>query len=163
MKELKHEMKIRLAKVEDLDQVLKVLNDVTLYLQKKGINQWSYPWSHEIIGNEIKNDHCYVLLLGERVIGTFFISNIDHLSELSIEPQSKYLSKIAILPEFQGNNLGSKIIDFACSFTQGLNKTLYLDCWAGNEKLKEFYSNNGLEYVGDFPEEDYFISIFKFS
>jgi uncharacterized protein (UPF0297 family) len=36
MKELKNEMKIRLAKVEDLDQVLKVLNDVTLDLQKKG-------------------------------------------------------------------------------------------------------------------------------
>jgi hypothetical protein len=44
-----------------------------------------------------------------------------------------------------------------------MNKTLYLDCWAGNEKLKEFYFNNGFEYVGDFPEEDYFISVFKFN
>jgi ribosomal protein S18 acetylase RimI-like enzyme len=116
MEALKNEMKIRLAKVEDLDQILKVLNDVTLYLQEKGINQWSYPWSHEIIENAIKNNYSYVLLLGEKVIGTFFISDIDILSELPIEPQSKYLSKIAILPEFQGKNLGSKIIDFACSF-----------------------------------------------
>jgi hypothetical protein len=38
MEALKNEMKIRLAKVEDLDQILKVLNDVTLYLQEKGIN-----------------------------------------------------------------------------------------------------------------------------
>jgi hypothetical protein len=38
MEALKNEMKIRLAKVKDLDQILKVLNDVTLYLQEKGIN-----------------------------------------------------------------------------------------------------------------------------
>jgi GNAT superfamily N-acetyltransferase len=156
-------MKIRLAKLEDLDQILKVFNDVTLDLQNKGINQWSYPWKPKIIENAIKSNHSYVLLLDEKVIGTFFISDVDSLSELSIEPQSEYLSKIAILPEFQGRNFGTKIIDFACSFAKGLNKTLYLDCWAGNEKLKEFYSNNGLEYVGDFPEEDYFISVFKFN
>jgi hypothetical protein len=48
-------MKIRLAKAEDLEQVLNVLNDVTLDLQKKGINQWSYPWNREIIENAIKN------------------------------------------------------------------------------------------------------------
>jgi ribosomal protein S18 acetylase RimI-like enzyme len=117
-------MKIRLAKAEDLEQVLNVLNDVTLDLQKKGINQWSYPWNREIIENAIKNNYCYVLLLGEKVIGTFCISDIDSLSELPIEPQSKYLSKIAILPEFQGKNLGCKIIEFACYFAQELNKTL---------------------------------------
>ncbi|MFF2796389.1 GNAT family N-acetyltransferase [Lysinibacillus xylanilyticus] len=98
----------------------------------------------------------------KKIIGTFCINEIDNINEFPVELNSKYLSQIAILPEFQGRNFGSSITQFACSFVKGLRKTLYLDCWAGNEKLKEFYSRNGLEYIGDFPEEDYYISIFKY-
>jgi hypothetical protein len=39
---------------------------------------------------------------------------------------------------------------------------LYLDCWAGNKKLRNFYSNAGFDFIGDFPEEDYMISVFKY-
>ncbi|WP_088012228.1 GNAT family N-acetyltransferase [Gottfriedia acidiceleris] len=39
--------------------------------------------------------------------------------------------------------------------------SIYLDCWAGNDKLKQFYQNYGLKQLGDFPENDYYISIFK--
>jgi len=155
-------MNIRLARLEDLQQITDVLNRVTLDLQQKNIYQWAYPWDSSEIEHAIKKQEGYVLLLDEKITGTFFISDIHSLSELSIEPGSKYLSKVAILPEFQGKSLGSKIIDFACSLAKNSRKTLYLDCWAGNEKLKAFYCNNGLEYRGDFPEEDYLISIFKY-
>lgn len=153
---------IRQAKIEDLQQVANVLNEVTLHLQAKEINQWNYPWDVNIVSDQIKNNNQYVLLHNEKIIGTFSISEIDQLSQLEIKPGSKYLSKIAILPEFQGQNLGSYVIKFAFSFAEQGNKTLYLDCWAGNEKLKSFYTKAGLQYIGDFPEEDYFISIFKY-
>lgn len=156
-------MEIRKARLSDSGFILHVLNKVTLDLQNKGIRQWTYPWNPKKIESSIKNNHTYVLLSGQKVIGTFYISNIDELSDLIIEPQSHYLSKIAILPEFQGKNMGSEIINFAFSYTKMLNKTLYLDCWAGNKKLKEYYTYHGLEYIGDFPENDYSISIFKFN
>lgn len=156
-------MKRRLAKLDDLQQLLYILNIATLDLQQKGIHQWDYPWDNNKIVNQIKNNFSYVLILDKKIIGTFCISEIDKTNEFSIEVKSKYLSQIAILPEFQGKNFGSSITQFACSFVKELKKTLYLDCWAGNEKLKEFYSRNGLEYIGDFPEEDYYISIFKYS
>ncbi|AVK86606.1 hypothetical protein C3943_25600 [Lysinibacillus sp. B2A1] len=95
-------------------------------------------------------------MLDKKIIGTFCISEIEKTNEFSVEAKSKYLSQIAILPEFQGKNFGSSITQFACSFVKELKKTIYLDCWAGNEKLKEFYLRNGLEYIGDFPEEDYY-------
>jgi GNAT superfamily N-acetyltransferase len=156
-------MHIRLAKLEDLQVVLYILNETTLNLQLKGIHQWGYPWDNTEIVNQIKNNHSYILLVDGIIIGTFCINDIDHINELSVDARSKYLSQISILPKFQGKNFGSAIIDFACSYVKGLNKTLYLDCWAGNKKLKEFYSRNGLECIGNFPEESYFISIFKYN
>lgn len=154
-------MEIRLAKIEDLLQIQAVLNETTLHLLRKGINQWTYPWSVDVIEIDLKKDYLYVLLNNHQIIGTFSISNINRLSELQIEPESKYLSKIAILPEFQGRRFGSFITNYAKSYVQDSNKSLYLDCWAGNEKLKDFYKSNGFIYIGDFPEKGYFISVFK--
>ncbi|QFF98974.1 GNAT family N-acetyltransferase [Psychrobacillus glaciei] len=156
-------MKIRLATSNDQQQMVNVLNKATLGLQAKGIYQWDYPWDINKIVTEIKNNYAYVLLLDEDIVGTFCIKDIDALSELTIDSKSNYLSQIAILPEYQGNNYGSEVTDFACSFAKEGNKTMYLDCWAGNKKLIDFYLNHGFEYLGDFPEEDYFISIFIFN
>lgn len=154
-------MIIKLAGINDLTQILEVLNKVTIALQNKNINQWSYPWDSEYIFNAIRKNNSYKLLHNENVIGTFFIEAIDKIGEYSVEPNSLYLSKIAIIPEYQGKSIGSKITDFACTSAQKLNKILYLDCWAGNIKLREFYSKNGFQYIGDFCEEDYLISIFR--
>jgi ribosomal protein S18 acetylase RimI-like enzyme len=153
---------IRLAQIEDLDQIRHLLNETTLQLKQKGIEQWDYPWDHQKIAKQISNGYVYVLLLNEEIIGSFCMNDIEKINDLTVEPKSIYLSQIAISPEYQGKNLGRTITDYTCSFVKKINKTLYLDCWAGNEKLKEFYSNNGLQYIGDFPEENYFISIFKY-
>lgn len=62
----------------------------------------------------------------------------------------------------QGKNIGSKIINYAFEFSRNLGKTLYLDCWAGNIKLKNFYSEAGFEYCADFQEEDHMVSVFRY-
>jgi len=48
-------------------------------------------------------------------VGTFCIKEINSLSDLTIDAKSNYLSQIAILPDYQGNNYGSEIMDFARS------------------------------------------------
>ncbi|MFC3771642.1 GNAT family N-acetyltransferase [Paenibacillus sp. GCM10012303] len=154
-------MMIRNVVIQEIDHVLKILNETTVHLISKGISQWSFPWEPEMIINEISSNHCFIVKVGEVICGVFFIRDIDCLNGVSIDPCSKYLSKIAISPEFQGMGYGSKILAFACTFAQDQNSTLYLDCWAGNDKLKAFYVNNGMEYLGDYPEESYFISVFR--
>ncbi|WP_342597937.1 GNAT family N-acetyltransferase [Psychrobacillus sp. FSL H8-0483] len=155
-------MLIKLAVKKDVELILEVLNKVTLHLHKRGINQWEYPWDSVHIKNGIEESNTYKLVVDDNVIGTFVIQTIDHLNKLTIRADSLYVGRIAILPEYQGRNIGSMIIDFANSFAHSKNQDMYLDCWAGNRKLKDFYLHNGLDYVGDFPVKDYWISIFKF-
>ncbi len=156
-------MRIRLATLNEQQQVLDVLNKVTLDLHRKGINQWDYPWHSNSCSIDIKKNYAYVLLIEDKIIGTFFIKDIDCLSDLKIYSKSKYLYQIAILPEYQRNKLGSVIMNFACSLATEVNKTIFLDCWSENDKLKKFYVNNGFENQGDFPEENYFITIYKYN
>lgn len=154
-------IQIRQANKSDLQELLHVLNEATLHLLQKEIHQWEYPWDEEKISTQLYNHGTYVLLEEKKIIGTFYITEINRINDLSVEQNSKYLSQIAILPAYQGRNYGSYIIEFACSLVGELNKAMYLDCWAGNKKLKAFYGRK-LEYVGDYPEEDYFISIFRY-
>jgi len=155
-------IQIRSAEIKDADSIVNILNKVTYHLYKKGINQWDYPWSYEKIEEDINSGDVYVISAEDLIIGTFSIKDIDNLASILIERDSKYLYRIAILPEHQGKNIGNKIINYSIEYSRKFNKSLYLDCWAGNEKLKSFYKNAGFDYLGDYPEEDYFISVFKF-
>lgn len=156
-------VEIRLATMDDFSQIIDVMNEATLDLLHKGIQQWEYPWDQQKLLNQLKANHLYVVMLDQHMIGAFCIHEIHHINNFVVEEGSKYLSQIAILPKFQGKNMGENIIRFACSIAKKFNKVLYLDCWAGNEKLKQFYMRNGMEYIGDFPEENYLISIFRYS
>ncbi|WP_176167324.1 GNAT family N-acetyltransferase [Mesobacillus jeotgali] len=102
----------------------------------------------------------YASLIDGKIIGSFGIKKV---AELHVAESGNYLYQIAIQPEYQGRGYGALLTSWACKYSRGMGEDLYLNCWAGNEKLKNFYSENGFEYVGDFPEEDYYISIFKCS
>ena len=156
-------LKTQLASKEQLSGILNILNQVTFDLHKKGMMQWEYPWSEKEVLDDIELNRAYIVTANEQVIATFFVKEKESLSTLALEPRSMYLNQIAILPEYQGQNIGSYIIGYAKDLAGIEEKALYLDCWAGNDKLIEFYERNGFENLGSYPEDDYFVSIFKFS
>jgi len=154
---------IRLADKDDIRTIVELLNNVTLCLHQKNINQWTYPWDSEEIVIDIKNRNIYVITIDKLIVGTFSLKDMDTNVVLHIsEPNNLYLYRIAILPQYQGKNVGLKVIKYACETSINSRKKLYLDCWSGNDKLKIFYSKAGFDFCGDFPEEDYMISVFKY-
>jgi RimJ/RimL family protein N-acetyltransferase len=108
-------------------------------------------------------------LVHRRITGEFVeLSIYDKSSSFYWRQQvvDKYIRKAKVedseLPEIQGNSLGRDIIDYACKYAERNYTAIYLDCYSGNKKLREFYLKSGLDYVGDFPEEDYFVSVFRY-
>jgi predicted GNAT family N-acyltransferase len=149
---------IRKASDFQANIVTELLNGVTLNLLEKGINQWEYPWNFETIKKDIDNQNLYIIQTHDKIIATF---SIKELQKNDNKIDYIYLYHIAVLSDFQGKKVGANIISYASQLSNILKKPLYLDCWAGNSKLKSFYLQAGLEYLGDFPEKDYRISVFK--
>jgi GNAT superfamily N-acetyltransferase len=150
------------ARLENSDEIVKLLNKVTLHLKSKGVNQWKHPWNPEEIILDINTENIYLLLFQGLIAGTFAIKKLEEEKFHLMKIGDYYIYRIALLPEFQGNNLGREIIDYACEYAERNFITIYLDCYSGNKKLREFYLKSGLDYVGDFPEEDYFVSVFRY-
>ncbi|MTI69841.1 MAG: GNAT family N-acetyltransferase [Firmicutes bacterium] len=153
---------IRLANIDDCKKIIEILNNTTLNLHEKGIKQWAYPWSEDEILKDINKGYVYILLYDGEEVATFSIRDINNYV-IEMDSYNKYLYRIAILPKYQGRNLGMEIIDYSITYAGNLDKSLYLDCWAGNKNLRKFYLNAGFKYLGDFKEEDYMISVFKYS
>ena len=158
------EYEIKLAKSINSATIVDLLNNVTLKLYEKNINQWKYPWDLKEIEFDIENRNTYIVTAkGNLMLGTFSMKHLENKTWLStIETNNLYLYRIAVLPEYHGENIGLEIINYACQSARVSKQILYLDCWAGNEKLKNFYTRAGFEVYGDFQEEDYEISVFRY-
>ncbi|MEK3975154.1 GNAT family N-acetyltransferase [Psychrobacillus sp. FSL K6-1267] len=155
-------MNIKLAEKNDIATILDILNKATLKLLSKDIKQWTYPWPISEVEDQIAQGQVFKYEIENDIVGTFIIKPILQLNNLSIRENSLYVGRIAIIPEYQGKNIGASIIDYCQSISVEQNRDMYLDCWAGNNKLKDFYNGCGLNYLGDFPVDDYFVSIFQF-
>lgn len=143
------------AKVEDLNKIINLYNKVTRNLQSKNINQWNYPWDIKDIRKII--NQMYIYSENDNIVACFVVRTMEKDEEF-ISKDDYYVEKIAILPEFQGKGKIDKIIKYIIKIKEG--KNCYLDCWSGNEKLKSIYKKYG-EYMGDYSENNYYISIFK--
>jgi GNAT superfamily N-acetyltransferase len=141
--------------------IIEILNKVTLNLHEKGVSQWTYPWVDDEIISDINKQRVYIMILDDTTSATFSIKDSSCVNADLIEANNNYIYRIAVLPEYQGKKLGLDIIKFALEYSKNTSKSLYLDCWAGNSNLRRFYSGAGFEFLGDVPEEDYFVSVFK--
>ncbi|KAE8441126.1 hypothetical protein EG329_005838 [Mollisiaceae sp. DMI_Dod_QoI] len=83
-----------------------------------------------------------------------------------------YLHSLMLAPELQGQGLGRAFLRQVLNILEVEMKIgdkgkeevkggiIFLDCWAGNDKLRGFYEAIGFKSWGSFPEKDYEIAVF---
>lgn len=155
-------IQIRPALAQESDAVLDILNRAKDKLLAKGIQQWTSPWKADTIRQSIESGEQFVAIQNGQAVAVFKLSSqsSNRLVEAT-QPGNLYLIQLAVDPGKQNQGIGKGVIEQILQFAAEHGKTLYLDCWAGNHKLKAFYRGCGLESLGDFPEEDYFITVFR--
>ena len=157
--ESKEKEGIVLANESNAYEIYYILSKAKEKLNKKGIEQWKEGWDIDDIKKKCKLGLFYVFYDKGNIIGCYSIeknANIEWIENK--EKEYTYLSLLCLLPDYQGKGLGKVLLQSAF---ENSNKIIFLDCWAGNNKLKTFYESNGFKYIKDTKENDYFISIFK--
>ncbi len=154
-------IEIRKARKNEVENVENVLNEASKNLLDKGIKQWPGKWDEKYIKEEFEKSRVFAVLFGETIAGCFFLKKMKEVDFLQVKQGDLYLYQIAFKPFFQGKGMGLEVINYCRELIKDTELSLYLDCWAGNEKLRNFYGNAGFEFLGNFPEENYFISVFR--
>ena len=148
------------ADIKDLNSILDILNSATKKLISKNIPQWDYPWDTEEVAGYIQKNEFYKVQSNGIVAGCFGLKPFEN-NPFADDKNGLYFYHLAVHPQHSATGLSQKICRWIQRYAKSNGVTVYFDCWAGNDFLKKFYTENGFEYIGDFPEEDYFVSAFK--
>ena len=159
--------RINTAGIDDSNAILELSAVVQHSLQVSGSHQVFGPFEKTALDYAISQGFCYVLKNGADIIGYVKVMPMmmDYPHHLRVQDAGVrqpfwLLQSLMIDPCQQGNDLGLRFLHMLLDLDSLRNGTIVLDCWAGNQKLKNFYQRAGFKELGDEPEDDYFVTVF---
>ncbi|CAK1360970.1 hypothetical protein CB0940_03613 [Cercospora beticola] len=161
------------AGTEDAQTIVDLSSEVQNALTASGSLQQIGPLDLQDVKKAIAAGHCYAIKNNARLVGCAFVIPMtpsviaeeyeDQSLDIShhVEPWL-YMHSIMLRPDLQGRGLGRILIDGAVESIEAKHTrgTIFLDCWAGNDKLKAFYKRVGFDFVQIVPQKDYEVALF---
>ncbi|MGH2517968.1 MAG: GNAT family N-acetyltransferase [Ktedonobacterales bacterium] len=154
-------MRIRHAIPGDIPAIVAISARVQAKLTASGSLQQFGPLPVERVAAHVTAKTAYVLDSGAgHILGGVFVAPATSESHpvmrgwgLADHPGATYfLEKLMIEPEEQGHSLGYLLLEGARSLVLAApGDTIILDCWAGNDTLRAFYTRAGFHLHGIFP------------
>ena len=150
-------MVFKKAKIEELDQIMRIIRKAQEQFRKDGIDQWqdNYP-NEEIIGADIERGESYILLKDGEVIGTVYLSfeeesDYDKIYEGAWISQEPYavIHRLAVDLERKGQGLASVIMEEAVKMSQERGfKSIKVDTHRENKAMQRLLLKNGFQNCG---------------
>lgn len=144
-------MKIKLADIEELDDIMQMYNSCVSGMIKSGIDQWDnkYP-NKKIIKKDIESKSYYVAIINGEIIGGINIDQKQDKKYLTINWEDRLgrflvVHRLAVKKEYWNSGIGKSLMLFVEDLVvlRGLN-SIRLDTYIGNPKAMNFYQK--LEY-----------------
>ncbi|WP_036677554.1 N-acetyltransferase [Pedobacter sp. R20-19] len=143
-------MQIQVANSQpsDLDMIFKFY-DMAVAHQKKVFNKHWQGFSKKLVETEIAENRQYKILVNDEVACVFAVTFNDQLIWGDRDHDAIYIHRIVTHPDFRGLSFVKEIIKWASAFASENDlKYIRMDTWADNEKLLEYYTGCGFDYVG---------------
>lgn len=153
MKEIKE---IRLAQINDLEQVEYLYNECKVELLRKEIYQWDnyYP-NRDYYEDCIKNKEMYVCNEGDKIVGAVVLNEAQSSEWCEIEwcreiKKPLIIHALCIDPHIQGKGYGKLLVDF-CEQVAKKNgfDGLRLDTFSQNPISQKLYEKKGFRKQGN--------------
>ena len=158
-------IKIELAEINDINDIMKMINNCANDLISKNIFQWNekYP-SRDIFLSDIEKKNLFILKNNSGIIGCIALSHEKDIEYTDVKWLTKddknlYLHRLAVDPKFQKKGIGKLLMDFAEDYARN-NKfiSVRLDTFSKNERNNRFYKSRKYTKLDDvyFPNQSEF-------
>ncbi len=158
-------IKIELAEINDINDIMKMIHDCANDLIGKNIFQWNekYP-SRDIFLSDIEKKNLFILKNNSGIIGCIALSHekdieYNDVKWLTKDDKNLYLHRLAVDPKFQKKGIGKLLMDFAEDYARN-NKfiSVRLDTFSKNERNNRFYKSRKYTKLDDvyFPNQSEF-------
>lgn len=148
-------MKIENSSLDDLTIIFECYRIATAYMKAK--NQVAWPeFSRVMIVDEIKNKQQWKILIDDQIACIWATTLSDELiwGKENVKP-ALYIHRIATHPDFRGQKLVKKIVNWADDFCIKHDlKYIRLDTVGKNEGLIHHYTKLGFDFLGIYHLEN---------
>jgi len=158
-------IKIELAEINDLDDIMKMIHNCTNDLISKNIFQWNekYP-NRDVFLTDIKKKNLFIFKNDTGVIGCIALSHdkdieYNDIKWLTKDDKSLYVHRLAVDPKFQKKGIGRLLMDFAEDYARDKKlKSVRLDTFSKNDRNNRFYKSRKYIQLDDvyFPNQSEF-------
>ena len=137
---------IRLAKIEEIHEILSVTKACANHMISKNIFQWNeeYP-SKEAFETDISRNELYVLIIDKKLVGTLVLTPLideEYIPVKWLTPSINniYVHRLSIHPNYQGNGYAQQLMDFAENFAiENGYSSIRLDTYSKNPRNQKIY------------------------
>ncbi|MBC6108998.1 GNAT family N-acetyltransferase [Pedobacter sp. CCM 8938] len=141
-------MQVLNSQSNDIDTIFEFY-DFAVAHQKKVFNKHWQGFSLELVSQEVSENRQYKILVDGIVACVFAVTFDDKLIWGDRDQDSIYIHRIVTHPNFRGYSFVKEIIKWAKKYaSENSIKYIRMDTWADNEKLLEYYTACGFDYVG---------------
>lgn len=147
---------IRLAKIEDLNNIMEVtkrVKDVMINVDK--IPQWdeSYP-NYEVFQNDILKRTMYVYVIDNNVVGYIVFNNEENVVEAKKVNYAKYntykvIHRFAVDPNFHNKGIASALVKHTFNLAKEQKlEAIRIDTNSSNKKMCSLITKLGFTHCG---------------
>ena len=142
------QIEVKNSQISDMELIFEFY-DIAVAHQKKVFNKHWQGFSRALIETEISENRQYKILVDGATACIFAVTFNDKLIWGNKDQDSIYIHRIVTHSKFRGFAFVKEIIKWAKAFSlnNGI-KFIRMDTWADNEKLLEYYTGCGFNYVG---------------
>ena len=150
-------MEIRHSTYDDVESIMNIINQAQSYFKANGIDQWqnNYP-NPSVIENDIQLNESYVILMDQKIVGTYVLSfrnesTYDIIYDGSWLTLDKYavIHRIAFDQSIKGQGLSKNALNLI--YSQCINNQIYsikIDTHEDNHVMRKMLVSNGFSYCG---------------
>ncbi|MGF9965827.1 N-acetyltransferase family protein [Bacillus rhizoplanae] len=104
-----------------------------------------HAYSYDMMKHRLQHSHLFVGEVDGEIVGFANFSPIKYQNETE-------LGAIYLLPEYQGNGIGTALLRKGITILEGVKK-IYINVESENKKGKAFYNTKGFAVVDAFEED----------
>ena len=162
-------LKVRRAERDDIAFIVDLSRRVQEKLTASGSLQQIGPIPRETVEAQVNAGTAHILDRGSRRLGSVFVEPVPveslrrwKLDDPTLKPW--FLHKLMLEPGEQGHCLGAYFLEGIKAYIASRQPggTIVLDCWAGNDKLRDFYTRAGFKLHGVFPANGFEVAVFVY-
>jgi ribosomal protein S18 acetylase RimI-like enzyme len=143
------------TQMTDLPQIFALFEHSIQYQEKNGYPVWR-NYDRNAIIKDIENKNQYKIVIDEKTAIVFSVCYTDKVIWREFEKgDSVYLHRIVVNPDFKGQRLFGKILDWAVEHCKQKElQNIRMDTWAANPTIADYYKSFGFRFVEDYTTPD---------